>query len=120
MVCCFDLVANSTDRKPNHLIPDFSGKLWSIDHGLTFHSDVKIRTVIWDFGGEEIPEALLHSLTEFRDRLNTPQRSMPKRLQELLDILTPAEVEALKGRVDWVLSERTYPGLHRPRRRRGG
>ena len=35
-IACFDLVANSTDRKPNHLILDHAGKLWSIDHGLTF------------------------------------------------------------------------------------
>ena len=77
MVCCFDLIANSTDRKPNHLITDPDGKLWSIDHGLTFHSDVKIRTVIWDFGGEEIPEPLLESLTEFQARLKSRKRACP-------------------------------------------
>ena len=120
VVCCFDLVANSTDRKPNHLITAADGKLWSIDHGLTFHSDVKIRTVIWDFGGESIPEPLLDTLTEFQARLTGPDKSMPKRLRELLELLTPPEVEALKARLDWVLTERTYPGLSRPRRRRGG
>ena len=120
VVCCFDLVANSTDRKPNHLITDPVGKLWSIDHGLTFHSDIKIRTVIWDFGGEAIPEPLLDSLAELKARLNGPEKSMPKRLLELMDLLTPPEVEALKGRLDWVLTERSYPGLNRPRRRRGG
>ena len=118
VICCFDLVANSTDRKPNHLITGYDGKLWSIDHGLTFHSDVKIRTVIWDFGGEPIPEPLLDSLTEFQARLTGPAKSRPKRIRELLELLTPAEVEALKGRLDWVLTERTYPGLSRPRRRR--
>ena len=120
VVCCFDLVANSTDRKPNHLLTGTDGKLWSIDHGLTFHSDVKIRTVIWDFGGEAIPEPLLNSLAELQARLKGPRKSMPKRLRELLELLTPPEVEALKGRLDWVLTERTYPGLSRPRRRRGG
>ena len=119
LVCCFDLVANSTDRKPNHLIMDPDGKLWSIDHGLTFHSDVKIRTVIWDFGGEEIPETLLDTLGEFKSRINGPQNSMPKRLQELLGLLDATEVEGLKGRLEWLLTERTYPGLQRPRRRRG-
>ena len=120
VVCCFDLVANSTDRKPNHLITGFDGKLWSIDHGLTFHSDVKIRTVIWDFGGEPIPNSLLDSLAELQARLHGPQKSMPKLLQELLDLLSPPEVEALQGRLDWVLTDRTFPGLSRPRRRRGG
>ena len=120
VVCCFDLIANSTDRKPNHLLTGFDGKLWSIDHGLTFHSEVKIRTVIWDFGGEPIPEELLESLAELQARMNGPHKSLPKRLQELLDLLEPAEVEGLKGRLEWVLTERTYPGLSRPRRRRGG
>ena len=119
IVCCFDLVANSTDRKPNHLITGIDGRLWSIDHGLTFHSDVKIRTVIWDFGGEAIPDPLLSSLTELRARLAGPEKSMPHRLKELLELLTPLEAEALKARVDWVLTEGTYPGLSRPRRRRG-
>ncbi len=119
VICCFDLVANSTDRKPNHLITDPDGKLWSIDHGLTFHSDIKIRTVIWDFGGEEIPGQLLETLGEFKARLNGPQNSMPKRCQELLSLLDAAEVEGLKGRLEWVLTERTFPGLNRPRRRRG-
>ena len=120
VVCCFDLVANSTDRKPNHLITGLDGRLWSIDHGLTFHSDVKIRTVIWDFGGEPIPELLLEKLAELQARLAGPQKSMPHRLVELLDLLLASEVEALKGRLDWVLTERTFPGLSRPRRRRGG
>ena len=120
IVCCFDLVANSTDRKPNHLIISPDGKLWSIDHGLTFHSDVKIRTVIWDFGGEPIPDTLLDSLAEFQARLKGPEKSMPNGLLQLLDLLDPGEVEALKGRLDWVLTERAYPGLQRPRRRRGG
>ena len=118
-VCCFDLVANSTDRKPNHLIISGDGKLWSIDHGLTFHSDVKIRTVIWDFGGEPIPDALLDSLAQLQARLAGPQKSRPKRLKELLKLLAPSEVQALKERLEWVLTERTYPGLSRPRRRRG-
>ncbi len=118
MVCCFDLVANSTDRKPNHLIADPDGRLWSIDHGLTFHSDVKIRTVIWDFGGEGIPDGLLNPLAELQARLAGSRKGMPRRLRELVELLAPPEVEALKARLDWVLTERTYPELSRPRRRR--
>ena len=119
-VCCFDLVANSTDRKPNHLIIGVDGKLWSIDHGLTFHSEVKIRTVIWDFGGEPIPDALLDSLSELQARLSGPKKGRPRRLNQLLGLLSPAEAAALKERLEWVLAERTYPGLSRPRRRRRG
>ena len=115
-IACFDLVANSTDRKPNHLILDPDGKLWSIDHGLTFHSDTKIRTVIRDYCGERIPKPLLRHLEKLSKELESPQGS----LMELVELLRPEEVSALKGRVTWVLTEGVYPGLPgRHRRRRG-
>ena len=115
VIACFDLVANSTDRKPNHLILDSSGKLWSIDHGLTFHCNTKIRTVIWDFGGEKIPETLLQRLSKLTEELENPQGC----LAELVQVLPPEEMEALGQRVQWVLGEGIYPGLPgRYRRRR--
>ena len=112
MVACFDMVANNTDRKAGHVLLDSEGKLWGIDQGLTFHADTKIRTVIWDFGGEAIPHALLRSLREFCQQLASPQG----RVHEFLDLLHPKEVEALYKRLEWVLTEREYPGL--PGRRR--
>ena len=115
VIACYDLVANSTDRKPNHLIMDSDGKLWSIDHGLTFHADTKIRTVIWDFCGEKIPEHLLSGLRKLAEWLENPQG----RLKELLEFLHPDEAEALRNRVQWVLTEGVYPGAPgRYRRRR--
>jgi uncharacterized repeat protein (TIGR03843 family) len=115
MIACFDLVANSTDRKPNHLLVATDGKLWSIDHGLTFHADTKIRTVIWDFCGEPVPEPHLNTLRKMARQLEAPQGL----LKELLELLRPKEVVALRHRVDWVLAERVYPGLPgRSRRRR--
>ena len=86
-IALFDLVANSTDRKPNHLLLDQLGKLWSIDHGLTFHSDTKIRTVIWDFCGEKIPKRLLNRLSVLSEELKDPQGQ----LKELLDLLPRAD-----------------------------
>ena len=116
MIACFDLVANNTDRKAAHLLLDAQGKLWGIDHGLTFHADTKIRTVVWDFSGETIPEPLLASLAELSRKLKTPQG----RLKELVDLLHPQEVEAFQWRLDWVLTERVYPGMPGWQRRRGG
>jgi uncharacterized repeat protein (TIGR03843 family) len=106
-VACFDLVANSTDRKPNHLVIDADGKLWSIDHGLTFHADTKIRTVIWDFCGEPIPDPLLAALANLVEQLHAPQG----RLEEMLDLLDSQEVAALRARIAWVLTERVFPGM---------
>ncbi len=117
VVCCFDLVANSTDRKANHVIQDSDGKLWSIDHGLTFHSDIKIRTVIWDFSSEPIPDPLLDGLTCLQDKLHSPNGGLTGSLKELVDILEPGELTALMARLDWVLTERAYPGIPGRRRR---
>ena len=113
MIACFDMVANNTDRKANHVLVDGDGKLWGIDQGLTFHSDTKIRTVIWDFGGEPIPDRYLDSLTKLARQLRRPSGL----LKELLDLLLPEEAEALDKRIEWVLSERAYPGLPGRRRR---
>ena len=121
VIACFDLVANSTDRKANHLLIGDSGKIWSIDHGLTFHSDMKVRTVIWDFCSEPIPTPLLESVAQLRERLElTASRDigMPDQLLDLVTVLPEDEVVALKRRLDWVLEERVFPGL--PGRNRRG
>jgi len=115
-IACFDMVANNTDRKAGHLLLDYNGKLWGIDQGLTFHADTKVRTVIWDFCGEAIPEPLLASLAELSRKLQSPHG----RLKELVDLLHPQEVAALHQRLDWVLTERVYPGTPGWQRRRAG
>ena len=120
VIACFDLVANSTDRKANHLLVDEDGKIWSIDHGLTFHSDMKVRTVIWDFCSEPIPAGLLNSLTKFRQCLDAPRDSFSSLLEELVTVLPPDEIDALKRRLDWILEERVFPGLPGGSRRRRG
>ena len=53
--CAFDVVANNADRKSGHVLHGADGRLWGIDHGLCFHVQQKLRTVIWDFAGEEVP-----------------------------------------------------------------
>jgi len=64
----FDYLANNADRKGGHLIVDFSRgerNLWAIDHGLTFHTDPKLRTVLWGFAGEELPPEIRESVAGF-------------------------------------------------------
>jgi uncharacterized repeat protein (TIGR03843 family) len=113
MIACYDLVANNTDRKAGHIIEGLDGKLWGIDQGLTFHAETKIRTVIWDFCGEPIPEQHLESLSNFCQQLVDPTG----RVQELLDLLRPEEIVGLHARLEWVLREKAYPGLPGRRRR---
>ena len=62
-MCCFDLLANNADRKSGNCLLGRDGRVYGIDHGLTFHADPKLRTVIWEFGGQPIPEPLLADVT---------------------------------------------------------
>ena len=110
-IACFDLVSNNADRKGVHCIQGPDGKVWGIDHGLTFNSVLKVRTVIWDYAGEPIPEPYLNDITTLQTQLAQPE-DMVKELVELLD---PTEVEALGQRINWLLETREYPGTTRRR-----
>ena len=56
-ICAFDLLANNTDRKSGHCLLGRDGRIYAIDNGLSFHHEFKLRTVIWEFGGEPVPAA---------------------------------------------------------------
>jgi uncharacterized repeat protein (TIGR03843 family) len=58
-VAVFDVIANNTDRKSGHVLIDSDGHIWGIDHGLCFAAEFKLRTVVWEFGGEPVPDRLL-------------------------------------------------------------
>jgi uncharacterized repeat protein (TIGR03843 family) len=58
----FDIVSNNTDRKGGHCLVDGERHIWGIDNGLSFHAEFKLRTVIWDFGGEPVAPELLADL----------------------------------------------------------
>lgn len=61
-ICCFDLITNQADRKGGHCLLGEDGLIWAVDNALAFHRDLKIRTVIWDFAGQEVPDWLLNDL----------------------------------------------------------
>jgi uncharacterized repeat protein (TIGR03843 family) len=62
-LCAFDLVANSTDRKGGHCLVDEDDHIWAIDNGLSFHQEFKVRTVIWEFAGERLPDDVCEGLS---------------------------------------------------------
>ena len=74
----FDIVANNTDRKSGHVLIDADEMLWGIDHGLCFAEDFKLRTVVWEFGGEPLAEHWLQPLQHLAD-------GAPPAVAELLD-----------------------------------
>ena len=66
-LCLLDVVANNTDRKGGHCLVDADGNIWGIDNGLSFHARFKLRTVIWEWGGEPIPAGMLDDLASLHE-----------------------------------------------------
>lgn len=62
----FDLVVNNADRKSGHCLLA-GNRIWAIDHGLCFHAQPKLRTVIWDFCGTAVPAGLRDDLRALAD-----------------------------------------------------
>ncbi len=96
----FDFISNNTDRKGGHCLIDCDGHIWGIDNGLSFHAEFKLRTVIWDFGGEELGEAIVIDL----ERLVA--EGLPERLARLLG---PFERDALLSRARALLRAGELP-----------
>jgi hypothetical protein len=104
-VVLFDLLINNADRKGSHLLFDNNHHLWLIDHGISFHAEDKLRTVIWDFAGERIPDQLTDDLRNFRQTLE-PDTGFIKNLHALLN---PQEIKALVTRTELLISMRQFP-----------
>jgi uncharacterized repeat protein (TIGR03843 family) len=101
-----DAVLNNADRKGSHCLRDEQGRLWGIDHGLTFHPTPKLRTVLWGWAGQPIGAADLRRLETLRQALDDASSG----LVGLLETLLPAEdVDALRARVSVLLRTRRHP-----------
>ena len=112
-VVLFDLLSNNADRKGSHiLIEKGTDKLWAIDHGLCFHHEEKLRTVLWDFAGEPIPGDLLGCLGDFMPLLATGSEFRAS----LKPYLTAREISALASRAKALLNVKTFPMPPRDRR----
>lgn len=100
----FDLVANNADRKIGHVLREVAtGRLWAIDNGLTFHTEDKLRTVLWGFAGLPIPADLLAGIDRLAGRLD---EDLTERVTRLL---SPAEAAAMARRVHDVLDHPVHP-----------
>jgi hypothetical protein len=100
-VALFDVITNNADRKSGHCLFDAEDRVWVIDHGLTFHTDPKMRTVIWDFSGAPLPADLCGDLE--RALMELDKGDLSGALEQLL---SPAEIRVLKRRLRGVLDPR--------------
>jgi hypothetical protein len=97
-IALFDVITNNADRKSGHCLFDAKDQVWVIDHGLTFHVDPKLRTVIWDFAGKPLPPDLCGDVE--RALVDIEKGGLAKALG---DLLRPGEVRMLKRRLRGVL-----------------
>lgn len=100
LLCALDIIANNTDRKSGHCLLARNGRIYGIDHGLSFHAEFKLRTVIWEFADEPLGDELTADITRFLDE-GPPV--------ELLTLLDPFERDAMLARAKALLDSGVFP-----------
>ncbi len=111
----FDILINNADRKSGHVIQDENGQFWLIDHGVCFHSEYKLRSVIWDFSGDPIPKLLLDHLHIFQSTICS---TVNRQWIELDELLSGREIAAFQARLERLIQTGNFPqpgpGRHYP------
>ena len=107
----FDYLVNNADRKLSHFLEDKDGLLWLVDHGLTFNAMPKLRTVLWDFSGQTVPDELLADVKTLQSKLKQ-EKQLRNTLRRLLE---QSEVEALEFRINAIIKKPMFvhPGPYR-------
>jgi uncharacterized repeat protein (TIGR03843 family) len=99
----FDVIINNTDRKIGHLIPNAEGHLYGCDHGVTFHEEDKLRTVLWQWAGQRFTESETDLLHKAREIFTTSKREIIEGLIE------EVEIQATIARIAKALLEGSFP-----------
>jgi uncharacterized repeat protein (TIGR03843 family) len=99
----FDAVINNTDRKIGHLLPHPDGRLFGCDHGVTFHHEYKLRTVLWQWAGSDLTEDEIGSLRALQEILETDESGT------LQSLISQTELLSLKSRIDALIKDRSFP-----------
>jgi uncharacterized repeat protein (TIGR03843 family) len=102
-IAVFDAVINNADRKGGHLLPTVGGHLYGVDHGVSFHVEDKLRTVLWQWAGNRLPAETLADLGALHAQFDA---TLGERLH---DLLTTREVRRTIGRVDRLLATGRHP-----------
>jgi Phosphatidylinositol 3- and 4-kinase len=101
----FDIVVNNADRKSGHVLEAKDGRLWAVDHGLTFNAEPKLRTVIWELGGRSLSDRARVQLEDVAKQL-APGGSLRS---ELAELLSEEEAEATERRALDLLENGVFP-----------
>ena len=108
-IAAFDVLTNNADRKGGHVLRDRgTNRLWAIDHGLTFHTEYRLRTVIWDFAGQPLPADIVRDCGQL---LNQLRKGEPLSA-ELGKLVSPGELNALRRRTEALIANPVFPSQH--------
>jgi uncharacterized repeat protein (TIGR03843 family) len=103
LLAALDIVINNTDRKGGHVLHGTDDRVYGVDHGICLHEEYKLRTVLWGWAGEPLPEQAVEAFgltrAALRNRLG----------QDLAEHLTRAEIRALERRVADLLADPVFP-----------
>jgi uncharacterized repeat protein (TIGR03843 family) len=99
----FDIIVNNADRKGGHVLSTPS-HIYGVDHGVCFHVEHKLRTVLWGWAGEPIPDALLGELDMLRERFAAGALAA-----ELADLVRPDEISTTGRRLERLLHAKAFP-----------
>jgi uncharacterized repeat protein (TIGR03843 family) len=98
----FDAVINNSDRKASHILSSKSGEAWAIDHGVTWHQEDKLRTVLWANAGKELTILAKQTLTSINEALTSRNKA-------LVELLTQVEIEAAFNRIELINGTGVFP-----------
>lgn len=101
----FDYLVNNADRKSSHGLKGTEGRLWAIDHGICFHHEWKLRTVLWDYIGHPFPPDVRKALQRFQARI----KQSDEQVVQVQQLLLPVEWKALGSRLNAMLKTGLYP-----------
>jgi uncharacterized repeat protein (TIGR03843 family) len=105
LVAAFDVVVNNADRKGGHCLAEtVDGRVWAIDHGVCFHEEPKLRTVLWDFAGQALPPGVVADLDELAATIRDGALG-----RDLCGLLEPDEITALGDRASALISAGCFP-----------
>jgi uncharacterized repeat protein (TIGR03843 family) len=102
-IAVYDAVVNNADRKGGHLLPTADGHVYGVDHGVTFHVEDKLRTVLWQWAGNRLPAEIVADLESLRAQLEVTLR------ERLGELLTTREVRRTISRLDRLLASGRHP-----------
>ena len=100
-IALFDAIVNNTDRKIGHLLPLSNEVVLGCDHGVTFHSEDKLRTVLWQWSGDKFTGEEIALLDNLLAKIAANA--------ELKELITESEIAALKDRINSLISAGTFP-----------